>query len=161
VTGLLAIREARGGDEDTIFAFLKAFADFEKLTPMFRLTHEIIARDFLSERRRLQCEIAEWDGVPAGLMIWIRTYATFLAAPALYIEDLYVDPQFRRRGIGRALLTRLAQQAIAEGAIGIEWCVLDWNARAIQFYDSIGAPVAREWRICRLRSDALRSLAAA
>jgi diamine N-acetyltransferase len=113
----------------------------------------------MGERRRVQCEIAEWDGEPVGLMIWFRTYGTFQAAPVLYLEDIFVDARFRRRGIARACLKRLAQHAVAENAVRIDWLVLDWNSRAIEFYKSIGAPVAEEWRICRLTGDALTALA--
>jgi GNAT superfamily N-acetyltransferase len=159
VSEALVIRDARAGDEATIHALLKAMSEFEKLTHIFDLTPEIVARDFIGEHRRVQCEIAEWDGVPAGLTVWFRFYATFRATSVLHLEDLYVDPKFRRRGIGRAFLKRLAQRAVAEGAVGIGWYVLDWNSDAIAFYESIGAPIADEWRICRLSGDALAKLA--
>jgi diamine N-acetyltransferase len=159
VTGALVIREAEPGDEDAILAFLKAFAEFEKLTHTFRLTHEIIRRDFLGANRRVQCDVAQWDGKAAGLMIWYRIYSTFQAAPIFYLEDIFVEPSLRRRGIGTAFLKHLAQAAVAEGAIRVDWIVLDWNARAIAFYERIGARLADDWRICRLTGDALAALA--
>jgi GNAT superfamily N-acetyltransferase len=158
VTGLV-IRDARPGDEETILALLQAMAEFEKLTHIFRLTREIVARDFIGEHARVHCEIAQWDGAPAGLMIWFRTYGTFQAAPVLYLEDIFVAPAFRRRGIAHALLQRLARRAKEEGAIRIDWYVLGWNSDAIAFYESVNAPVADEWRICRLDADAITALA--
>ena len=136
-----------------LLAMFRAFAEFEKLP--HRLTSEIIGRDFLGDHRRVQCDVAEWDGVLAGVMAWLRTYATFQAAPVIFLEDVFVRPEFRRRGIGRAFLKRLAQQAVAEGAVRVHWIVLDWNISAIEFYESIGAPVAQEWRLCGLTGDAL------
>ena len=111
MTSLLHIREARTGDEDAIFAMLWEFAEFEKLTHTFRLTREIIARDFMGARRRVECDVAKWEGKPAGLMIWYRIYSTFQAAPIFYLEDIFVEPKFHRRGIGTAFLRHLAGRA--------------------------------------------------
>ena len=155
----LGIREARPGDEQAIVATLREFAEFERLTHIFHLTTQIVSRDFIGERRRVQCEIAEWNGAFAGLMVWLRAYATFRAVPVLYLEDLFVRPEFRRRGIATALLRHLARRARAEGAFCIDWIVLDWNKNAIDFYARLGAPVANEWRICRLTGEALERLA--
>jgi GNAT superfamily N-acetyltransferase len=158
VTGLV-IRGARAGDEDALVTMLRAFAAFEKLTYTFRLTPEIIRRDFLGEHRRVHCAVAEVDGTLAGAMIWFDAYGTFSAAPVIFLEDIFVRPEFRRRGIATALLKHLAQRAVAEGAARIHWLVLDWNAPAIQFYESIGAPAAKEWRVCDLNGEALIALA--
>ncbi len=153
------IRAARPGDEDAILEMLWAFAQFEKLTHIFNLAREIIARDFIGPNARVNCEVAECDGKLAGLMIWYRTYGTFEATPYLYLEDVYVMPEFRLRGIGRAFLKRLAQQAIKEGTPRIDWIVLDWNTPAIEFYHRIGAKLAEEWRMCRITGTALANLA--
>ena len=153
----LIIRDALPGDEDVLLAMFRAFAEFEKLPHC--LTREIIGREFMGEFRRVQCDVAEVGGTPAGVMTWLRTYATFQAAPVIFLEDIFVQPAFRRRGIGRALLKHLAQQAVAEGAVRVHWIVLDWNSSAIEFYESIGAPVAQEWRLCGLTGDALKALA--
>ena len=155
----LRIRDAQSGDEDAIVACLREFAEFERLTHIFRLTPEIVSRDFIGERRRVQCDLAEWDGAFAGLMIWFRAYATFSAVPALFLEDIFVMPQFRRRGIGTAFLRHLARRARAEGAAHIDWAVLDWNTDAIEFYLRLGAPATKDWRICRLTGEALERLA--
>jgi GNAT superfamily N-acetyltransferase len=158
VTGL-GIRDARAGDEDALFVMLRAFAEFENLSHIFRLTPEIIRRDFLGEHRRVDCAVAEMDGTLAGAMIWFDAYGTFSAAPVIFLEDIFVRPEFRRRGIATAFLKHLAQRAVAAGAARIHWIVLDWNAPAIQFYESLGAPVAKEWRVCDLSGDALTALA--
>jgi GNAT superfamily N-acetyltransferase len=159
VNGPLAIRDARTGDETNIVACLHDFAVFEKLDHTFRLTPAIVGRDFMGERRKVQCDVAEWEGEFAGLMVWFRTYATFQAVPILFLEDIFVRPEYRRRGIGKAFFRHLAQTAQKEGAARIDWIVLDWNSRAIEFYASLGAPIAKDWRLCRLHSEALEKLA--
>ena len=155
----LVIRDARLGDEDAIRALLWEFAQFERLTEKFRLTRERIARDFIGRERRVQCDVAEWDGAIAGVLIWYRSYATFAASPGIYLEDLFVRPEFRRRGIGRAFLERLARHAAEEGADQIDWCVLDWNRVAITFYENLGARQVSDWQIYRLGAEALERLA--
>ena len=155
----LVIRDARAGDEDAILAMLRAFAEFEKLTDKFHLTTEIISRDFMGEKRRVQCDVAGWDGVLAGVMIWYRIYGTFSARSALFLEDLYVRPEFRRRGIAKAFLRQLVHYARGENASRIGWFVLDWNTPAMEFYDGIGARPASEWRVYSWDADAFHRLA--
>jgi len=153
------IREARSGDEEAILALLWQFAEFEKLTHKFRATREAIARDLIGDHRRARCDVAEWDGALIGVMIWYGTYGTFEARPGFFLEDLFVLPDFRRRGVGKALLARLVQYAREEGANRIDWCVLDWNTHAMRFYDDIGAHPVSDWRFYRLSSDAFDRLA--
>ncbi len=155
----LVIRDARPGDEAAIHALLFEFAEFEKLTHKFRLTPEIVSRDFVGERRRVHCDVAEWDGALVGAMIWYRMYGTFSAGPALFLEDLYVRPEFRRRGIAKALLRQLVHYAGQEGASRIGWFVLDWNTQAMDFYERIGARLVPEWRIYSWDADAFQRLA--
>ena len=155
----LAIRDARPGDETAIHALLWEFAEFEKLTHRFQLTPEIIARDFWGENRRVQCDVAEWDGTLVAVMIWYRMYGTFSARPGLFLEDLYVRPEFRRRGIAKALLRQLVHYARGEDAHRIGWFVLDWNTHAMDFYDRIGAKLVPDWRIYSLDADAFDRLA--
>ena len=159
MTDALVIRDAKAGDEESIVAALRDFAVFERLEHLFRLTPEIVRRDFFGTQRRVQCGIAEWDGAFAGLMVWFHAYATFRAIPTFFLEDIYVLPEFRRRGIAKQFLRHLAQEAVREGAGRIDWAVLDWNLRAIAFYESIGAPVVEGWGICRLQGEALARLA--
>ena len=155
----LVIRGARPGDQGAIVDCLRDFAAFEHLGHTFRLTPAIVARDFMGADRKVQCDLAEWNGAFAGLMVWFRTYATFRAMPLLFLEDIFVRPEFRRRGIGRAFFRHLAQIARAEGAARIDWVVLDWNTHAIQFYKSIGAPIVKDWRVCNLQGESLERLA--
>ena len=159
MSGALVIRDARVGDETAIHELLWEFAEFEKLTHKFHLTRELISRDFIGEQRRVQCDVAEWNGAPVAVMIWYRMYGTFSASPALFLEDLYVRPEFRRRGIAKALLRQLVHYAREEGANSIGWFVLDWNTPAMDFYDTIGARADSEWRIYRWNADAFERLA--
>ena len=153
------IRAARHGDEDAILALLRELAEYERLDHRFRLTREIVARDFLCESPRLCCELAFVEDAPAGLATWFWTYSSFAAARGLYLEDFYVRPDRRRRGIGRKLLARLARRALDEGAARIEWSVLTWNRPAIEFYESLHAERVDDWHIYRLAGEALAALA--
>jgi GNAT superfamily N-acetyltransferase len=159
VSGALAIRDARRGDEAAIHALLWEFAEFEKLTHKFHLTPEIVSRDLMGDRRRVQCDVAAWDNVIVGVMIWYRIYGTFSARTGLFLEDLYVRPEFRRRGIAKALLRQLVSYAGEEGANRIGWFVLDWNTPAMDFYDRIGARAVPEWRIYSLDAGSFHRLA--
>jgi GNAT superfamily N-acetyltransferase len=159
VSDALVIRDARPGDEEVIRALLWEFAEFEKLTHRFQITHEVISRDFIGEKRRVQCDVAEWDGAIVGMMIWYRIYGTFEGRPGLFLEDVFVRPAFRRHGIGKAFLRQLVRYAIEESVNRIDWCVLDWNTPAMDFYDEIGARAVSEWRVYRLGADAFHRLA--
>ena len=154
----LVIRDARPGDEGEIHTLLWEFAEFENLTDKFRLTPEVISRDFMGKNRRVHCDVAGWEGALVGVMIWYRMYGTFSASPALFLEDLYVRPEFRRRGIAKALLRQLVRYAREENANRIGWFVLDWNAEAMDFYDRIGAQPISDWRIYSLDAGAFGRL---
>ena len=104
-------------------------------------TEEQIAAALFSAQPRLFCDIAEWDGEPAGFAVWFLNFSTFRGRHGIYLEDMFVRPAFRGKGIGKALLTRLAQRCVDEGYARFEWAVLDWNAPSIEFYRSIGAQV--------------------
>lgn len=155
-----AIRPARPGDEDLVLALLGELAEYEKLTDKFKITREVIARDFLGERTPLRVDLLHEHDAPAGIATWYFTYASFAAARGIYLEDLFVRPQFRGRGYGKALLAHLARQAAQTGAIRIEWSVLDWNRPSIDFYESLGAERPRDWFTYRLSGDALARLGA-
>jgi GNAT superfamily N-acetyltransferase len=155
----LVIREACVGDEDVILDLLRELAEYERLESRFRLTREIIARDFLCASPCLWCQIAFLDEAPAGLMTWYPTYASFAAARGIYLEDFYVRTAFRRRGIGRRLLANLARRAIDENALRIEWAVLVWNKPSIKFYETLHAQRVDDWHVYRLVGSALADLA--
>ena len=156
----LAIRTARPDDSALVFALVRELADYEKLSDEVDATEEMIAAALFGEQPRLFCEIAEWDGEPAGFAAWFLNFSTFRGRPGIYLEDVFVRPQFRGRGIGKALLTRLARRCVDEGWARFEWAVLDWNAPSIAFYKSIGAEVMDDWKICRLSGEALSRFAA-
>lgn len=153
----IAIRPAVIADVPIILTFIRGLADYEKLT------HEVVATEaklratlFPADRPpAAECRIAELDAAPAGFALFFTNYSTFLAQPGLYLEDLFVLPAMRGRGVGKALLLHLAQLANARGYGRMEWSVLDWNQSAIAFYESLGAVRKTEWQICRLTGPAL------
>ncbi len=156
----LAIRAARRGDSALIFSLVRELADYEKLSREVDATEGMIASALFGDSPRLYCDIAEWAGRPAGFAVWFLNFSTFRGRHGIYLEDLFVRPDFRGRGIGRALLTRLARRCVDEGWARFEWAVLDWNAPSIAFYKSIGAQMMDEWKICRLSGEALSRFAA-
>jgi GNAT superfamily N-acetyltransferase len=123
-------------------------------------TEKDILRDGFSDVPRFHSVIAEWDGKPAGFAFYFFHYSTWLGRAGLYLEDLFVKPELRGRGIGKALLARLADIAVQENCYAMRWQVLDWNQPAIDFYERLGAEVMREWLDVRLSGDALTQLAA-
>jgi len=155
----LTIRAARAADGALIFALVRELADYEKLTDEMDGSEAQIVAALFCEQPRLFCDIAEWDGQPAGFATWFLNFSTFRGRHGLYVEDIFVRPAFRKRGIGRALMQRLARRCLDEGYTRCEWAVLDWNAPSIAFYQSIGAQVMEEWRICRLSGEALATFA--
>jgi GNAT superfamily N-acetyltransferase len=155
----LAIRAAVAADSALIFALVRELADYEKLSGDVDATPEAIAAALFSAQPRLFCDIAEWNGVPAGFSVWFLNFSTFRGRHGIYVEDLFVRPAFRGKGIGKALMARLAKRCVDEGWARFEWAVLDWNAPGIAFYKSIGAQVMDEWRICRLSGKALAAFA--
>ena len=155
------IRPARPGDADLILALLHELAVYEKLTDKFKITSQIIARDYFSEHPLIYCDLLFEDGAAAGIAAWHWTYSSFAAARALYLEDLFVRPQYRGRGYGRALLAHLAQTTVKADAIRMEWSVLPWNKPSIEFYELLGAERMTDWHIYRLTGDALRKLGGA
>lgn len=157
----LAIRAARPGDAAAITGLIRELADYEKLLHECKATPEAIDATLFGQKPQAECLIAEWQGTVAGFALFFHNYSTFLAKPGLYLEDLYVQPAARGHGIGKALLQRLAALALARGCGRFEWSVLDWNAPAIAFYESLGAKAQGEWTIYRVTGDALATLAAA
>ena len=155
----LAIRAARAADSAVIFALVRELADYEKLAAEVDATEQQIAAALFDEQPLVSCDIAEWNGEPAGFALWFTNFSTFRGKPGLFLEDIFVRPAFRRRGIGKALLKRLAQRCRDENWVRLEWAVLNWNAPAIAFYQSIGAQVLDQWKICRMSGDALNDFA--
>jgi GNAT superfamily N-acetyltransferase len=151
------IRAATVSDLPQILRFIRALADYEKLLPEVEATEERLRVTLFPETGRpaAECLLAFVDDTPAGFAIFFTNYSTFLARPGLYLEDLFVDPTLRGRGVGKALLLHLARLANQRDYGRMEWAVLDWNEPAIAFYESLGARRLREWQICRLTGAAL------
>ena len=155
----LTIRAARPADGALIFTLVRELADYEKLSAEVDATEEMIAAALFCDEPRLFCDIAEWNGEPAGFSTWFLNFSTFRGRHGIYVEDIFVRPAFRKRGIAKALMQRLARRCVEEDYARFEWAVLNWNAPSIAFYRSIGAQVLDEWRICRLSGEALESFA--
>jgi diamine N-acetyltransferase len=153
----LAIRAARPADASLIFALVRELADYEKLA--VDADERAISAALFCEAPRLFCDIAEWNGESAGFATWFLNYSTFRGSHGIYIEDLFVRPAYRGRGIGKGLMASLARRCVEKGYGRCDWAVLDWNAASIAFYKSIGAQVMDEWRICRLSGEALAKFA--
>jgi len=154
------IRPASPEDIPNILAFIRELAEYEREPQAAVATHGDLLRDGFSEPRRFHCLIAESSGLPAGFALYFYTYSTWRGHAGLYLEDLFVRPAFRGKGIGKALLASVAAIAVAEGCPRFEWAVLNWNTPAIDFYQSVGAEPMAEWTTMRLSGDALASLAA-
>jgi GNAT superfamily N-acetyltransferase len=157
----VAIRPARPGESGLVLAFVRELADYEHLLDAVDATEATIDAALFGPSPRAFCDIAEWDGEAAGFALWFANFSSFRGRHGLYLEDLFVRPAFRRRGIGSALFRHLARRCVAQGWTRFEWAVLDWNAPSIEFYRSLGAELMTEWTICRLTGDALARLGTA
>jgi GNAT superfamily N-acetyltransferase len=150
------IRPATPADLPLILTLIRDLAAYEKLLPEVTATEAGLGATLFGPRPAAECVLAfAADGTPAGFAVFFTNYSTFLAQPGLWLEDLFVRPEHRDRGIGRALLLHLAQLANARGCGRMEWAVLDWNQPAIDFYEALGARRLRDWQICRLTGEAL------
>src|SRR4051812_12166993 len=156
----ITIRPAKSGDAGLVLAFVRELAEFERLLDSVDATEASIDAALFGSEARLFCDLAEWNGEPAAFAPWFPNFSSFRGRHGLYLEDLFVRPRFRRRGIGQALFAHLAQHCVARGWSRFEWAVLDWNKPAIDFYQTLGAIVLDDWRICRLTGAALERAAA-
>ena len=154
------IRPAAPGDAALIVELIRGLADYERLLDQMETTEERIRTSLFPDdgRPAAHCVIGEIDGTPAGFALYFFNFSTFLARPGLYLEDLYVKPEFRGQGLGKAQLLHLARVAHERGCGRMEWAVLDWNAPAIEFYERLGARRLTEWQLCRLRAEDLARL---
>jgi GNAT superfamily N-acetyltransferase len=157
----LLVRPATKADAGLIMGFIRDLAEYERLSHAVAATQADIERDLFGARPRVFCEVAVLAGEPVGFALWFYNYSTFRGRHGLFLEDLFVRPDARRRGAGKALLKHLAQRCVGEGLGRLEWAVLDWNAPAISFYDALGAEALEEWIVRRLTGEALQRLAAA
>ena len=157
----LTVRPARPADAALVHGFILALAAYEKLSDSVTATEADTARALFAPAPRAFAEIAERDGTPIGFALWFYSYSTFAGRHGVWLEDLFVVPEARGQGGGKALLRSLARRCVAEGLGRLEWTVLDWNAPSIAFYDALGAEAMDEWTTRRLHGEALRKLAGA
>jgi GNAT superfamily N-acetyltransferase len=156
----MRIRTAVPADAPLILALIRELAEYERLSHEVDANEGMIAAALFTRSPRVFCEIAEWEGEPAGFALWFYSFSTFRGRHGLYLEDLFVRPVFRGKGIGKALLAGLARRCAEEGLPRLEWGVLDWNEPSIAFYRSLGALALDGWTKNRLEGAALARLAA-
>ena len=155
----LSISIATEADLPLVLDFIRGLAEYERLAHEVVATEEKLRATLFGPRPYAECVIARWDGAPAGFALFFHNYSTFLAQPGLYLEDLFVKPEMRGKGIGRSLLRHLARLTQERNCGRLEWSVLDWNESAIGFYKSLGAVPMDDWTIFRMRGEALARLA--
>ena len=155
----ITVRAARPPDASLIYSLVRELADYERLAHEVESTEEQIAAALFAPQPRLFCDIAEWDGEAVGFALWFLNFSTFRGRHGLYLEDLFVRPALRGKGIGKALMQQLARHCVDKGLARFEWTVLDWNKPSIEFYRSIGANLLDDWRVCRMSGEALAKFA--
>lgn len=158
-TDNLIIKPATESDVPVIYEFIKGLADYERMANEVRATEESVRANLFGARPYAEVLLARFDGRPVGFALFFHNFSTFVGKPGLYLEDLFVLPEYRGRGIGKALLVSLAKLAVERNCGRFEWNVLDWNAPAIEFYKSLGAVGMDAWRLYRLSGEALTNLA--
>jgi GNAT superfamily N-acetyltransferase len=156
---MLSLRPALPADAGTILAFIHQLALYEKAPEKVVATEADLVKVMSGPAPLVRVLLADWDGRSAGFALFFHTYSTWEGKRCLYLEDLFVDPEFRGKGIGKALLRRLARIAVAEDCSRFQWAVLDWNQPAIDFYQSLGAELMPEWVTCRVEGAAIGRLA--
>ena len=152
------IRPAEPTDVPVVAELIWQLARFEKLEDEVVLTEELLRAGLFGPRPYAEAVLAEEDGEPIGFALFFHTFSTFLARPGLYLEDLFVLPEHRGRGVGRSLLSHLARLALERGCGRLEWAVLNWNKDAIRFYERLGAEPNSEWTVYRVAGEALNAL---
>jgi GNAT superfamily N-acetyltransferase len=156
---MLKIREAQAEDVGTILKLIRGLAEYEKEPQAVEATEQDLLRDGFGEHPRFQCALAEWDGESVGFALYFYNYSTWKGRHGIFLEDLFVYPEYRGKGIGKALLLHVARIAAAQNCGRYEWLVLDWNTPAIEFYESLGGKRMKEWLPVRVEGKALQELA--
>ena len=155
----LVVRPAQVADVPVLFDLIGALAEYEKLSHAVTGSADALKEHLFGSRPYAEALVAEYTGEAVGFALFFSNYSTFLTQPGIYLEDLFVLPQYRGKGIGKAILSHLAKLAVERGCGRLEWSVLDWNEPAIAFYRRIGAAVLPDWRICRVTGAAILQLA--
>jgi GNAT superfamily N-acetyltransferase len=154
------IEPATERDVPIILSLIKGLAEYERLSNEIVATEKSLRESLFGSRRVAEVILGYAEAEPAGFAVFFHNYSTFLGRPGIYLEDLFVKPEWRRRGLGTQLLRYIAQQAVARNCGRLEWSVLDWNKPAIGFYKKLGARAMDEWTVYRVTGDELRKLAA-
>jgi GNAT superfamily N-acetyltransferase len=154
----LSIRPAELADVPVVASLIRQLARFEKLEHEVVLTEALLKAGLFGARPYAEAVLAEEDGQAIGFALFYHNFSTFLARPGMYLEDLFLLPDHRGRGVGRALLAHLARIAVERGCVRLEWAVLNWNQAAVRFYERLGARPNSEWTVYRLTGEALRAL---
>lgn len=154
-----SIRPATPADLPLIAQFIRDLADYERLSHEVRFDEAVLGQRLFGERPYAEILIGEIDGAPQGFALFFHNFSTFEGKPGVYLEDLFVRPEARGSGLGKALLKRLAEIAIERDCARLEWWVLDWNEPSIAFYKSLNAKLMDEWTVMRVDGDALTALA--
>lgn len=154
------VRVATVADTPLILEFIRELAEYERLLHEVEASEDDVRRDLFGENPRCFCDIAEHEGSPVGFALWFYSYSTFRGRAGIYLEDLFVRPEARGVGAGKALLRRLAERCVDADLGRLEWAVLNWNTPSIEFYDSLGASKKDDWTVRRLDGEALQRLAA-
>jgi len=155
----IVIRTAAEKDVPEILNFIKALAEYEKLSDDVSANEEQLKKTLFGKNKFVEVIIADYKNEPAGFMLFFHNYSTFLGKPGIYLEDLFVKPEFRGKGIGKLLLAYLGKLAVERDCGRIEWSVLDWNEPSISFYKSFGAKPMDEWTVFRVTGNAIGNLA--
>ena len=155
----LILRPAEPVDVPVLFRLIKALAEYEKLTHAVTGNADALSEHLFGDRPYAEAILAEYGGQAVGFALFFHNYSTFLTQPGIYLEDLFVLPEYRRQSIGKAILSYLAALAVKRGCGRLEWSVLDWNEPAIAFYRRMGASILEDWRICRVTGESLCQLA--
>jgi GNAT superfamily N-acetyltransferase len=155
----LAIRPADEADAALVLHFVRQLADYEKLAHEVVADEQLIRQAIGGENPKVFSDLAFWDGRPAGFALWFYNFSTFHGRHGIYLEDLFVEPEFRGKGIGIALIKTLARRCVDQRLTRLQWWVLNWNEPSIEFYKSLGAAPMNEWTVFRVTGDRLRELA--
>jgi GNAT superfamily N-acetyltransferase len=156
---MLTLRPATPEDTELILAFIRELALYERAPEKAVARPEDIQKHLFDEHPLAFAVMAQWEGAPAGMALWFYNFSTWEGKPSLYLEDLFVRPEYRGKGIGKALLQHLAKVALDKGCTRYVWQVLDWNTPSLDFYQAMGASVLKEWLTCRVEGEALQRLA--